>query len=181
MTQIASEVRLNCGCGEVRRPGYIGVDARPSGAADYVLPAWDTSPWPPGSIDEVYSRHMLEHLDPGDARRTLEAWHDVLQPGGLLHIILPDLKFHARQLLGEVTSWSQHADENFQHAICSIYGWRQPICGGDREDAHRWGYTYELLHALLTEVGFAAIERVTTGEDSEPWHLNVIARKPSQN
>jgi len=93
-------VRLNYGCDRIRLPGYIGIDIRPSVAADHVLPAWDTSPWQPNSVDEIYSRHMLEHLDPEEANRALIAWFKVLRPGGLLRLIVPDLEFHAASCWG---------------------------------------------------------------------------------
>lgn len=171
------DIRLNIGCGESRRRGYLGVDARPDKGTDHVAMAWDLSAWPAGTISEIYCRHTLEHLDPADARRTLIAWRDAIKPGGLVHVIVPDLIFHARQLLGEVTSWDDDPARNFEHAIKSFYGWRASYRGGDAEDAHRWGYTEASLRALLEEVGFVSIARVTEGEDSEPWHLNVKARR----
>lgn len=172
-----SDIRLNIGCGESRRRGYIGVDARPDKGTDVVAQAWDLSYWPPASISEIYCRHTLEHLDPCDARKTLTAWRDALQPGGLVHVIVPDLIFHARQLLGEVTSWNNDPARNFEHAIKSLYGWRAEYRGGDDEDAHRWGYTEASLTTLLKDVGFVNILRVNAGEDSEPWHLNLKAYK----
>jgi len=172
-------IRLNIGCGESRRRGYIGVDARPDKGTDVVAPAWDLSHWPAAGIDEIYCRHTLEHLNPGDARHTLLAWRDALRPGGLVNLIVPDLIFHARQILGEVTSWDDDPDRNFEHAIKSLYGWRAECRGGDGEDAHRWGYTEASLTELLHETGFVEIHRVRHGEDSEPWHLNMKCVRPS--
>jgi SAM-dependent methyltransferase len=175
----ARPIRLNYGCGDVVLEGYTGVDIRPCRGADHVLPAWDATPFEPDSIDEVYSRHMLEHLHPRDARRALEAWLTILKPGGLLRLVVPDLAFHARQLLGLVTSWTDDAEENMTHAMAGFYGWHDPARGGVNEDAHRWGYRWETLSHLLTEIGYAAVDRVTSGQDSEPWHLHVTAAKPN--
>ncbi len=174
-----SALRLNYGCGETRRPGYIGIDCRPCAGADHVLQAWDTSPLEPNSVDEVYSRHMLEHLNPDDARRALAAWWEVLKPGGCLHVIVPDLAFHARQLLGGATSWSQDPTENLEHAMAGFYGWRESNRGGSNEDAHRWGYTAVSLSRLLVELRYVSVDRITTAPDSEPWHLNVRVKKPA--
>lgn len=176
---VQGAIRLNYGCGETRKPGYIGIDCRPCPGADHVLQAWDTSPFEPDSVDEVYSRHMLEHLDPADARRALVAWWHVLKPGGRLHIIVPDLEFHARQLLREATSWSADSAENLAHAMAGFYGWRDANRGGSIEDAHRWGYTADTLSRLLVELRYDSVEQITTGPDSEPWHLNVCAVKPA--
>ena len=154
------------------------MDIRSCHGADHVLPAWETSPFAPGSVEEIYSRHMLEHLDPGDARRALEAWFRVLRPGGQLRLIVPDLAFHARQILGGQTSWTEDPDENLAHAMAGFYGWRNASRGGDQEDAHRWGYTLESLRRLLNDIGFVEIRRQESGQDSEPWHLSIKARKP---
>ena len=69
MRQTAQPTRLNFGCGETGRDGFAGVDVRSCRGADFVLSAWDTSPFQPESVQEIYSRHMLEHLDPDNAKR----------------------------------------------------------------------------------------------------------------
>lgn len=181
MTVTSAGLRLNVGCGDTRIPGFVGIDVRPSRGADYVLPAWDDSPFQPGSVAEIYSRHMLEHLNPGDARRTLTTWRRLLAPGGLLRLIVPDLEFHARQLLGQQVSWTRDPAENLAHALAGFYGWRDARRGGDAEDAHRWGYTWPTLLALLAEIGFVEIRRATSGTDTEPWHLHVTARTPPED
>jgi predicted SAM-dependent methyltransferase len=118
---------------------------------------------------------MIEHLDPGDARRALARWAELLVPGGILNVIVPDLEFHCRQLLGTATS-SLHDQEH--HAMAGFYGWREASRGGAREDAHRWGYTERTLAQALSEAGFECVARQLSGPDSEPWHLNLVARKP---
>lgn len=177
MPATTAPLRLNIGCGDTARPGYVGVDIRPAGGADHVAAAWDLSAFGPASVAEIYSRHMLEHLDPNDARRTLAAWLAALQPGGQLRLIVPDLAFHAQQLLGAATNWSTEREENERHALAGFFGWRDESRGGDREDAHRWGYTEASLRALLSESGFVDVRRVTAGEDSQPWHLHLTAGK----
>ncbi|MBU0637728.1 MAG: hypothetical protein KKB50_02595 [Planctomycetes bacterium] len=179
MQTTTKAIRINYGCGDTRRDGFVGMDVRACRGADHVLPAWDTSPFAPNSVAEIYSRHMLEHLEPQDARRTLQAWLAILRPGGQLRLIVPDLAFHARQLLCQQTSWTADPRENLNHALAGFYGWQDPQRGGSKEDAHRWGYTWETLAALLADVGYADAQRVTSGPDSEPWHLHIITRRPS--
>jgi predicted SAM-dependent methyltransferase len=171
-------IRLNYGCGDSRVDGYVGIDVRSCRGADHVLPAWNTSPFEPDSVSEIYSRHMLEHLGPQDLPRTLRAWLSILRPGGVMRAVVPDLAFHARQLLGELASWTQDPEENLAHALAGFYGWHDPARGGANEDAHRWGYTWETLSRALGEAGYVFVQRIVEGPDSEPWHLQVTAAKP---
>jgi len=102
-------------------------------------------------------------------------WHALLRPDGRLRMIVPDIEFHALQLLGGARS--SFPDQQ-QHAFAGFWGWRVEARGGSREDAHRWGYTMSTLCAHLTAAGFIEVERQRAGDDTEPWHLHVTARKP---
>lgn len=167
--------KYNFGCGNKRKDGFINVDVRPDSAADVVTDAWRIDMFASGSAELVYSRHMLEHLDPDDGRRTLRAWFDLLQPGGVLNVIVPDVLFHARQMLGLAEG---PFENQLEHAWAGFWGWRDEGRGGSREDAHRWGYSERSLTLELIEAGFEDVQRVTEGADNEPWHLNLTCRKP---
>jgi hypothetical protein len=169
--------RLNIGAGSKRRDGFLSVDVRGVPEVDIVSTAWDLDDDEASSIGEIYTRHMLEHLDPNDGRKSIRRWFEILAPGGRVNIVVPDLEFHARQLLGAAKS---HFDDQMAHAYAGFFGWRDEGRGGNREDAHRWGYTEHTLAALLIEYGFISVARQLSGPDSEPWHLNMVAVKPGQ-
>lgn len=168
-------MKLNVGCGNVHRMhGYVHVDARQTPITDMVCDAWAID-LADGHVQEIYSRHMLEHLPRHLARQTLRSWFHLLAPGGRLHVVVPDIMFHARQLL-EMES-SAFPDQ-YEHAMAGLYGWCDPDRGGDTHDSHRWGYSFQTLSSLLEDSGFVHIDRIVTGKDSEPWHLNVQVTKP---
>lgn len=52
-------------------------------------------PIPHGSVDAIYSCHMLEHLDGQDAAAFLTYATKLLRPGGILRLAVPDLRKHA--------------------------------------------------------------------------------------
>jgi len=56
-------------------------------------------PFETGSVDAVYHSHLLEHLDREVAPRFLEECWRVLQPGGVLRIVVPDLESACRSYL----------------------------------------------------------------------------------
>jgi predicted SAM-dependent methyltransferase len=171
-----NSVKLHVGCASKRLDGYINIDSRQTDATDHVCDASAITIVSEGSVSEIYSRHMLEHLDPNDAIDTLKHWFGLLQPSGMLNVIVPDITFHAQQILGLVQS--SMGDQNL-HAMAGFWGWRDETRGGSKEDAHRWGYTEQSLVQILIDLGFTEVQRVTEGADSEPWHLNLIAQRQS--
>lgn len=84
-------MKLNIGCAWKRMEGYIGIDIRKSRAADVVAPAWDL-PYEDGTVDEIFSSHMMEHLSEDDIDRTLKEWYRVLRKGGKVVTRVPDLE-----------------------------------------------------------------------------------------
>lgn len=171
-------MRLNIGAGSIRREGFLSVDVRGVPEVDIVSNAWELTDIPASSVAEIYTRHMLEHLDPNDGLRSIRRWYEIMMPGGRINIVVPDLEFHARQLLGGARS--NFADQT-AHAYAGFFGWRDETRGGNREDAHRWGYTEQSLAELLRNIGFTGVARQLSGTDSEPWHLNMIAKKPGES
>lgn len=160
-------MKLNIGCGDGRREGFVGVDIR--AGVDIVCAAWEVLDHvSPGSVEEIYSRHMIEHLTREEARRALLVWREALCGGGRLEILAPDLAYHCRQIIDEPDEPSafRPSISGMEHALCSIYGWQQ-----HEHDLHRWGYTHDTLTALLQECGFINIRAVS----EDPWHIHLVA------
>ncbi|MBI2828792.1 MAG: methyltransferase domain-containing protein [Acidobacteria bacterium] len=49
-------------------------------------------PFSSGTVDCVYASHVLEHLHDDEARRLLRECFRVLKPGGVLRLVVPDLR-----------------------------------------------------------------------------------------
>jgi len=83
-----SSVKLNLGCGERKKEGYINVDWKPGLGPD-VVHDLNIVPYPfeESSVDLVEADHVLEHLDrPFFIMKEL---HRILKPGGVLKIKVP--------------------------------------------------------------------------------------------
>lgn len=81
-------LRLNLGSGERRLPGYVNVDCVPLAGVDILADLNEPfAELPDNSVDAVYARHTLEHID----RLTdlLAEIHRVTRPGGQIEIIVP--------------------------------------------------------------------------------------------
>lgn len=85
-------IKLNLGCGQNPRDGYVNVDKYDSFAPDVV---WDleVAPWPfdTGSAAEVVMHHSLEHMG-----ATVEGFLSIMRelyrvcaPGAQIHIAVP--------------------------------------------------------------------------------------------
>jgi len=86
----AVPLRVNHGCGNKRREGFIGVDVGDFPAVDVRQDVMSyLRSLANRSVAEVYSRHFLEHLEPPVFQQLLDEVDRVLQPGGRVHFIVP--------------------------------------------------------------------------------------------
>lgn len=168
---LPSPLRLDLGAAAVRTQGFLSVDVRSDSGAEIISDMIDLPEDLAGQVDAIRCRHALEHLDRAEARRALQTWTRFLKSGGELNIIVPDLEFHARQVLGLQSS--TFADQH-EHAMAGFYGWCGADRGGSQWDNHRWGYSFDTLRLVLEEFGYTNIFRQTEGPDTDAWHLNVV-------
>lgn len=80
--------KLNLGCGESKKEGYVNVDFSPLVSPD-VVHNLNQFPYPfeDNSFELIEVFHVLEHLDkPFDVMKEL---HRILKPDGLLYIKVP--------------------------------------------------------------------------------------------
>ena len=80
--------RLNLGCGNDLRDGYLNVDRSPEVGADLV---WDLNelpyPLPENHFEEILALDVVEHLD--SVVGFMEEAHRLLSPGGEIEITTP--------------------------------------------------------------------------------------------
>ena len=54
-----------------------------------------------GSIEVIYTSHMIEHMDQAEARQFLKEAQRVMASGGIIRIVVPDLKLLADRYMAE--------------------------------------------------------------------------------
>ena len=171
-------LNIEFGCGDTINKGFVGCDVRDFPHVKYVCNAWEIMDHgvESGSVHCIHSRHFLEHLTFYQANQTLKVWYDILDYGGRLSIVVPDMIFHIKQWL------TLDRKELFNEAgTMSLEEWaRLGFWGHQREtedgaiwDIHKSGYDFELLYDKLVEHGFKGIIR----RDSLPKNLHVEATK----
>lgn len=83
-------MKVDLGCGRRKKEGYIGVDSIDFPGVDFVFDAGSAIyPWNDGTVDEIYSCHMVEHLKAEERVHLVNECHRVLKKGGLLYIQVP--------------------------------------------------------------------------------------------
>ena len=116
-------------------------------------------PFADGSVDAVYSSHMLEHLSAADAGRVLDECRRVLKPSGVLRLALPDLRAMAAAY---VASIAPDAADRFMEQ--TMLGWSEMPKGVRRlvdmasGARHRWMYDSASIQQRCRDRGFATEE-----------------------
>lgn len=90
---------LNVGCGATLHPDWVNIDAAPARPDVRRCDLAEGLPFPDRSFDACYCSHVLEHLEPAQARRAVAEMHRVLRPGGVVRLVVPDLAAIAERYL----------------------------------------------------------------------------------
>lgn len=164
-------VRLHLGCGEVRLPGYVNIDApvivrpvmsacRPDVEADV-----RSLTYAPNSVDEVRSHHLFEHFDRPTAIKLLIEWRRWLKSGGRLVIETPD--FEACSV-----AWLAAKDlAEKEKLIRHLFGSHEAEWA-----VHREGWYKEKFERYLTALGFDSL-RFHHTEWQGTKNITVVAQK----
>jgi hypothetical protein len=153
-------MKLDIGCGDKPKDGFVAVDAKCGKAAYPLTEIGD------GTVEEIYASHVLEHFSHRQVSAVLSEWVRVLAPGGMLRVAVPDFR-----------------------AISSAYlsGHRIPVqgyvMGGhvDNNDHHGCLFDAESLTDLMHQCGLVAVGAWKSDNDdcsSLPISLNLCGVKP---
>ena len=174
-----SLLRLNVGCGENKKDGYINVDICNKECLQ--LDMREKLPFSDKSVSIIYSEHFLEHLPEQYALQFLNESFRVLIPGGLFSAGVPD----GRVLLESYANGLNV--ENFKiHELSDILPGKptrmQIVNLMFRRFGHHYTYDYETLEKILASIGFSNIHRRPFDPDIDSeyrrdWTLYVNAYK----
>ena len=163
---VQQPLRVNLGCGTLTLDGYVNVDGREVSGVDVVAPA-DNLPMAPGSIDELFSAHFLEHFSEEQLHRgLLKYWVSLIRPGGTMRAIVPDFE-------SMVDAWKAKAIP-FETLRAVMFG------GQEYEgDFHFTMYTVESLTQLFELGGLADVQVIARGRpNGDCLEMELTARKP---
>ena len=90
---------LNLGCGKTFHPDWHNVDIVSSSPEVQACNFLKGLPFADGRFQGVYHSHVLEHVPRWQAEDFIRECYRVLQPGGVLRIVVPDLENVIREYL----------------------------------------------------------------------------------
>ncbi len=144
------KIRLNIGSGFLPLPDYKNVDVKntpPCYGVDLVADIRELKKhFADNSVDEIFGKDCLEHIGWREVPQTLQSWVDILKPGGVLKIRVPDMD----RIMDE---YFTHRNDPDAH---NRFNRMQQLLFGDQdfvENTHLSAYRREYLVEDLEKLG----------------------------
>jgi predicted SAM-dependent methyltransferase len=165
--------KLNLGCGNTCKSGFLNIDLFPGG--DLTLDLRKGLPFQSNSCEIIFSEHFLEHIDyPEPISYLLGECLRVLRPGGVLTFSVPD------------TEWPlldyRHGPNASYFQACAENRWHPPFCTTRLEHInyhfrqlgeHLFAYDEETARKLLESVGFHSVVKRAYQPDLDSEHRRI--------
>jgi len=164
INQASRNLQLHIGSGPYNLDGWINLDIFPAQLSTNVL--WGL-PFTNGQCRQVFLSHLLEHLFyPTDAMALLKEIYRILEPGGVVRIVVPDieqcLRAYQEGNAGFFEKRVEHWGAGDGNATRLEHFLSYAGAGPDPAwlfEAHKFGYDFETLERALQRAGFKTILR----------------------
>jgi hypothetical protein len=133
---------------------------------------------PPRSCTGIYASHVLEHLSLEDFAVALRHTFDMLQPGGVFRLIVPDLAARAKHYVASLDAGADEANAAFMRGShlgveTRSRGVLGVLRGHFGNSAHLWMWDEPSLARALRLAGFVAIRRCAFNDCEDPMFREV--------
>ena len=126
----------------------------------------------------IYASHVLEHLALEDFRKAIGNTFDMLRPGGLFRLVVPDLEVRARRYIELREDGSAQASFHFMlstqlgatHRARGFSGQLREQFGNSR---HLWMWDEASMERELRGIGFVDIRRCRFHDFEDPLFREV--------
>jgi len=179
---------VNVGAGSQGRSGWENLDLV---VCPGITAVWDcrtSLPFDDGAVRGLFTEHFLEHLDRdeevpvflGECRR-------VLEPGGTLRIVVPDMERYLRAYVeagwDEVSRVRGLGDGHVDPFTGVPYRTKMELVNyvfrQKASEPHKYGYDFSTLELFLKDAGFAEVESSRFGTSRSPEIcLDQVMREP---
>lgn len=138
-------IKLHLGCGDKILDGYINIDSRKLPGVDIVDDISNINTFENETIDVIYCSHVLEHFGRHEYMNVLHRWYDILKPGGILRISVPDFEMVAEHYIKY---------GNIDKILGFLYGGQNY-----KENYHLCTWDFNKLRNDLILIGFKDVKR----------------------
>ena len=162
VNEASKNLQLHIGSGPYNLAGWINLDIFPAQLSTNVL--WGL-PFTDGQCRYVFLSHLLEHLFyPTDAMALLQEIYRILEPGGVVRVVVPDIEQCIRAYQENNKEFFQQRIEHWgagdgnatrlEHFLSYAGAGPDPAW---LFEAHKFGYDFETLERALQRAGFKTI------------------------
>ena len=121
----------------------------------------------------IYASHVLEHLAYNDCRKALANTYNILKPGGVFRLIVPDLRERTQRYFTALDNGESAAADDFcRSTLFGVSDRPKGIAGMIRSmlgnSHHLWMYDEGSMMRVLNDTGFVAIRRCRFGDAEDP-------------
>jgi predicted SAM-dependent methyltransferase len=169
------DLAVNIGCGSSAKPGWVNVDIFKFPGVNCIYDCRRELPFADGSVRCIFTEHFFEHIDyTEEAPFFLIECHRVLQPGGVMRIIVPDVEKYMRAYCAE--GWEElirvrplHPDHTDVH-FGSRFNTKMEVVNVVFRQyfEHKYAYDFSNLEFLLRHYGFVDIQKREFGKSALP-------------
>jgi predicted SAM-dependent methyltransferase len=165
-------IKLHYGCGPRILPGWVNIDGWAFPGADLITDLRQPLPFDDASCRMIFTEHVFEHIDAGFRLPVLREFLRLLQPDGILRIVVPDCKQFVDAYL--------RRDEDWFHTILgSPTGGAEGLNRVFTMHTHRVIDDWESLSAVLRKAGFSHTERSSLNGSAVP-ELRIDNKEPGR-
>jgi SAM-dependent methyltransferase len=136
-------IKLHLGCRSKKIHGFVNIDIDPSVEPDLIEDVRSLPSFKQNSVDLIYASHVLEHFKKREFIKILMRWHEILKPGGVLRLAVPDIE-------ACINHYNKFQNLNILKNL--IWGAQE-----DEYAAHYNGWDFESLKLELQTIGFNKI------------------------
>ena len=102
------------------------------------------------SADLIYASHVIEYFDREEVINLLNCWKEILKPGGILRVAVPDF---SQMVSLYIKGYNEYKLEDF---LGPLYGKMEM---GKETIYHRTAYDFNSLKTLLESVGMKEVKK----------------------
>jgi predicted SAM-dependent methyltransferase len=189
-------IMLNVGCGRNGKDGWVNVDSATAPGVTCIYDCRRRIPLRTGTAKVLFTEHLVEHLDYAEeAPRFLSECRRVLEPGGVLRIVVPD----GRKYLLAYAEGGWGGLMAFSPLLAGeVNGFRTPMevvnAHFRQAGQHRFSYDFDTMRLMLERSGFGEVRESSYGSSrfdglaidderrsSESLYVEAISTAPSSN